>query len=89
MGLKKHNNPLGQNIVSDKVGPDESPGMEHNQSAELVEQVKRRADEGKNDAGREPLNTPLLLQKKVPRSPDATPYQEPNAPSEPVNDTPR
>jgi len=89
MGLKKHNNPLGQHRVYDKVGPDEAPGMEHNQSAEFVEEVKRRADEGKNNAGREPLNTPLPLQKKVPRSPDATPYQEPGDLSEQTNHKPR
>jgi len=77
MGLKKKNNPLGQRVPSDKVGPGEAPGLEHNQSADFVERIKRRADEGKNDnEGREPLNTPEALQKKPARSPDATPYNE-------------
>ena len=37
------NNPLGQRIPSERVGGD-MPNLEHNQSAELVEQVRQRAD---------------------------------------------
>jgi len=77
MGLKKRNNPLGQHDPSDQVGGPQSPGFQHDQSADLVEGVRRRAKRGQNDnLGREPLNTPFPLQKKIPRSSDATAYQE-------------
>ncbi len=76
MGLKDKNNPLGQRVPSDKVGSKNS-NLEHNQSAEMVEQIKERAKKGKNDnAGREPTNTPLPLQHKIPLSKDATAYNE-------------
>ena len=73
MGLKSKNNPLGQRVPSDHVGGT-GQSFEHNQSAELVEGIQERAKRGENDnSGREPLNTPKPLQKKTPRSSDATP----------------
>jgi hypothetical protein len=44
MGLKERNNPLGQRRPSDKVGAT-NPKFKHNQSAELVEEVRRKADQ--------------------------------------------
>lgn len=80
MGLKSKNNPLGQRVPSDKVGGVDNPAFVHNQSAELVEGVREKAKRGENDnSGREPLNTPKPLQKKPPRSSDATPYEQPDA----------
>ena len=75
MGLKDKNNPLGQRVPSDHVGAT-NPAFEHNQSAELVEGVKEKAKRGENDnSGREPLNTPKPLQKKIPLSTDASPEE--------------
>ena len=72
MGLRSKNNPLGQRVPSNHVAADNAP-LKHNQSAELVEEVRKKAQKGINDnAGREPLNTPKPLQKKRPRSRDAT-----------------
>jgi hypothetical protein len=42
MGLKEKNNPLGQRIPSDHVGA-VNPAFLHGQSAELVNQVRRKA----------------------------------------------
>jgi hypothetical protein len=42
MGLKDRNNPLGQRHLSDKVGGT-NRYFKHGQSAELVEEVKRKA----------------------------------------------
>jgi hypothetical protein len=49
MGLKERNNPLGQRVPSDQVGPKKSK-LKPNQSADLVEEVRRKADavEGHN-----------------------------------------
>ena len=44
MGLKEKNNPLGQHVVSDHVGAT-NPAFQHGQSAELVEQVRKKAAE--------------------------------------------
>ena len=75
MGLKDKNNPLGQRVPSDHVGAT-NPAFKHDQSAELVEGVRRRAKRGENDnSGREPLNTPKPLQKKTPRSSEASPAE--------------
>lgn len=38
------NNPLGQRVPSAKVGGP-APNLKHNESAELVEEVKRKADD--------------------------------------------
>src|SRR5690348_9445573 len=46
MGLKDRLNPLGQRKPSDKVGAT-NPRFKHGQSAELVEEVRRKASEAK------------------------------------------
>src|SRR5687767_10376544 len=43
MGLKNKNNPLGQRVPSDKVGTTNAH-FKHGQSADLVEEVKKKAD---------------------------------------------
>lgn len=43
MGLKDRNNPLGQNVPSDKVGAT-NRYFKHEQSAQLVESIRKRAD---------------------------------------------
>jgi hypothetical protein len=45
MGLKDRNNPLGQRTPSDKVGGGIGKKLKHGQSADLVEQVRQKADE--------------------------------------------
>jgi hypothetical protein len=46
MGLKNRLNPLGQRTPSGKVGGHpHNPGFKHGQSAELVDQIRRRAAE--------------------------------------------
>jgi hypothetical protein len=44
MGLKDRNNPLGQRKPSDKVGAT-NPEFKHGQSADLVEEVRRKANQ--------------------------------------------
>jgi hypothetical protein len=44
MGLKDRNNPLGQRTPSGKVGAT-SKDFKHEQSAELVDQVRKKADD--------------------------------------------
>ncbi len=60
MGLKKKNNPLGQDKVSDKVGPGLNESLDHGNSAEFVEQVKQNAKNppkpAKSNVTPDPLN---------------------------------
>lgn len=58
MGLKKKNNPLGQTIVSDKVGSGLNPSLDPGGSEDLVEQVKRNARRGIKSLQQETLSTP-------------------------------
>ena len=56
MGLKDRNNPLGQRTPSDQVGAF-NRHMKHDQSAELVEEVRRKAKQ-QSDVAKKQENAP-------------------------------
>jgi hypothetical protein len=72
MGLKDRNNPLGQRTPSDKVGGT-SRHFKHEESAELVEEVRRKADKiqgtgkGKPDSSEYDITGPERQPGKVAR----------------------
>jgi hypothetical protein len=64
-GMAERNNPLGQRIPSGKVGPDETE-MKHDQSAELVEQVRQKARSIEGQEISTPKNTSDEYNRKGP-----------------------
>lgn len=72
MGLKERNNPLGQRMPSDKVGG--PTPLKHGQSAELVEEVKRKAREESQKAAAKPENASESQKEEYdPAGPDRQP----------------
>jgi hypothetical protein len=60
--LADRNNPLGQRVVSDQVGGPIPPTLKHGQSADLVDEVREKADEIQKNEHREDGKNPSAPQ---------------------------